>query len=169
MKQVFYLLLGCTIIGLTSCRNKFTSDASGTFEAEEVVVSAEQTGKLISFSVNEGDKLEKNAVLGQIDVTTDKLKAEQVEASIQALHQKTNDPQEQVNLVKRQLNVQESQLAQLQRERTRIANLLKADAATQKQADDISSSIDQLNKQIEVTVSNSIYMSAISIHKTVVS
>lgn len=151
MKQKLIILFAASALLFSACRNKFTSDASGSFEADEVIVSAEQTGKILSFAINEGDNIEKNAVIGQIDVTTDKLKAEQVEASIRALQEKTSNPQDQVNLVKRQLTVQQAQLSQLQKERNRISNLLRADAATQKQLDDINASIDQLNKQIEVT------------------
>ncbi len=151
MKQKLIILFAASALLFTACRNKFTSDASGSFEADEVIVSAEQTGKILSFTINEGDNIEKNAVIGQIDVTTDKLKAEQVEASIRALQEKTSNPQDQINLVKRQLTVQQAQLSQLQKEKSRISNLLRADAATQKQLDDINASIDQLNKQIEVT------------------
>ncbi len=75
----------------------------------------------------------------------------QVEATIQALRQKTTNPLPQTELVKRQLAVEESQLEQQQREKVRTGNLLKADAATQKQLDDINSAIDQLQKQIAVS------------------
>jgi HlyD family secretion protein len=151
MKKTLYFIAGLTLLIATSCKNKFTSDASGTFEADEVIVSAEQTGKLLTFNINEGDTLQKNAVVGQIDVTTDKLKAAQIEASINALHQKTNNPEEQVYFIKKQMIVQQAQLTQLTREKNRIENLLKADAATQKQLDDINASIDQLQKQIAVS------------------
>jgi HlyD family secretion protein len=79
------------------------------------------------------------------------LQKQQVQATIAALRDKTTDPLPQTDLVKRQLAVQESQLAQQLRERTRTENLLKADAATQKQLDDINSLIDQLQKQIAVS------------------
>ncbi len=151
MKKILYFITGATLLISSSCQNKFKSDASGTFEADEIIVSAEQNGKLLAFNVNEGDLLVKDAVVGQIDVTPDKLKAAQIEASINALHQKTNNPEEQVYFFKKQLVVQQAQLAQLYREKNRIENLLKADAATQKQLDDINSSIDQLQKQIAVT------------------
>ncbi len=151
MKKTVYFLASIILLAITSCRNSFKSDASGTFEADEVIVSSEQTGKLLSFPVSEGDTLAKNDIVGQIDVTTDKLKAAQIEASINALQQKTNNPEEQVFFFKRQLMVQQAQLAQQLREKNRIENLLKADAATQKQLDDINAAIDQLQKQIAVT------------------
>ncbi len=149
-KKIIFIAVVSAFI-MTSCKSKFESDASGMFEAEEIIVSAQQSGQLLSFSVNEGDNIAKNATVGHIDVTGDKLKAQQVEASINALSEKTNNPQEQVAFYKKQIDVQQSQLAQMLKEKTRIENLLKADAATKKQLDDITASVDQLQKQINVT------------------
>jgi HlyD family secretion protein len=151
MSNKLFLISALTILTFTSCKNKFESDASGMFEAEEIIVSAQQNGQLLSFNVKEGDSLTKNVIIGHIDVTGDKLKAQQVEASINALNEKTNNPQEQVAFYKKQIEVQQSQLSQMMREKTRIENLLKADAATKKQLDDINASVDQLQKQINVT------------------
>jgi HlyD family secretion protein len=147
-------LSGLLFIVLTAAacnRNKIVTDASGVFESDEVIVSAEQNGKLLSFPIQEGDSVAKGAVIGQIDMSNTIIQKEQVEATIQALKQKTTNPLPQTELVKRQLAVEESQLEQQKREQTRTLNLLKADAATQKQLDDINSSIDQLEKQIAVS------------------
>jgi HlyD family secretion protein len=131
--------------------NKIKTDASGVFESDEVIVSAEQNGKLLSFPIQEGDSLTNGAVVGQIDMSNTIIQKAQVEATIQALRQKTTNPVPQTELVKRQLAVEESQLEQQLREKIRTENLLKADAATQKQLDDINSAIDQLQKQIAVS------------------
>jgi HlyD family secretion protein len=137
---------------VSSCnQHKLVTDASGVFESDEVIVSAEQSGKLLSFPIKEGDTLRKGAVAGQIDMSNTILQKQQVQASIQALRQKTTNPLPQTELVKKQLAVQQSQLAQQLRERTRTENLLKADAATQKQLDDINAAIDQLQRQIAVS------------------
>jgi HlyD family secretion protein len=135
-----------------SCHdNRPETDASGVFESDEVIVSAEQTGKLLSFPIKEGDTLRKGVLAGTIDINNVILQKQQIQASIQALRQKTTDPRPQLEYVKRQLAVQQSQLAQQQREKARTENLLKADAATQKQLDDINSMIDQLQKQIDAS------------------
>src|SRR3546814_104788 len=149
MKQ-FIFLLSATLL-LNACQQKDNFDASGNFEADEVIVSAQQNGELISYTVREGASLKSGDKVGQIDVRTAELQKEQIEASIAALNQKTANPSDQAELVRRQLAVQEAQLAQQLRERTRTENLVKADAATQKQLDDINAAIDQLNKQTEVT------------------
>jgi HlyD family secretion protein len=151
MRKLSPLFLLLTLLAASCKDNRPATDASGVFESDEVIVSAEQTGKLLSFPIHEGDTLRTGALAGSIDINNVLLQKEQVQASIQALRQKTTNPLPQIELVKKQLAVQESQLAQQQREKTRTENLLRADAATQKQLDDINSSIDQLEKQIAVS------------------
>jgi HlyD family secretion protein len=151
MKKLSFPLLLLTLLAVSCKDNTPDTDASGVFESDEVIVSAEQNGKLLSFPIHEGDSLQKGTIVGNIDIRNILLQKEQVQASIKALSQKTTNPQPQIELVKKQLAVQEAQLAQQQREKTRTENLLKADAATQKQLDDINSQIDQLQKQIAVS------------------
>jgi HlyD family secretion protein len=143
-------LMGFILI--SSCnRNQTGYDASGNFEADEVIVSAQQTGELLSFDLQEGDSLGAGAIVGQIDVTIPKLQMEQAEARITGLHSKTSSAIDQNELVKKELSVQEAELDHQLREKTRTENLLKADAATRKQLDDINALIDQLEKKIFVT------------------
>jgi HlyD family secretion protein len=150
MKNIFTASL--LILLATSCRqNKIETDASGVFESDEVIVSAEQSGKLLSFPIKEGDTLAKGVITGNIDMSNTQLQKQQIQASIAALKQKTTNPNPQIELIKKQLAVQQSQLDQQLRERARTENLLKADAATQKQLDDINAAIDQLQKQIAVS------------------
>lgn len=139
------------IILLTACTSGEPSDASGNFESDEVIVSARQSGTLLSYYVKEGQSLVAGDTVGQIDVSLFELQKEQVEASIRALQDQTVSANDQVELIRRQLEVQQAQLSQLQREKIRFENLVKADAATQKQLDDIVASIDQLQKQRAVT------------------
>jgi membrane fusion protein YbhG len=147
-----HLITPFLIIAATACnQHKLDTDASGVFESDEVIVSAEQNGKLLSFPIQEGDTLSKGALAGNIDMSNMMLQKQQVQATIAALRDKTTNPHPQMELVKRQLEVEEAQLAQQLRERTRTENLLKADAATQKQLDDINSAIDVLQKQIAVS------------------
>lgn len=143
--------LPVAILLLSACNNKNDFDASGNFEADEVIVSAQQNGQLLAFTVQEGDALKLGDTVGRIDVRTIELQKAQTEASIAALPQKTSSTHDQTELVKRQLIVQEAQLAQQLRERDRTENLVKADAATQKQLDDANAAVDQLRKQIGVT------------------
>ena len=134
-----------------ACNHKNEFDASGNFEADEVIVSAQQTGQLIDYDVEEGKTLTEGQKVGQINVALLKIQKEQVEATIASLKEKTQNPADQVALIRSQLEVQRAQLAQQERELTRTQNLVRGGAATQKQLDDLSALIDQLRKQIAVT------------------
>jgi HlyD family secretion protein len=140
------------VIFLASCSsNNMKSDASGTFEADEVIVSAEVPGRILQFAVQEGSAFTKDSVVGTIDNINLSLQKEQVDASIEALSEKTINVKPQIKLLQDQLVVQQSQLSTMEREKTRTENLLKQDAATGKQLDDINSQIDIQKKQIAVT------------------
>ena len=149
------LLFGITAIAsllIISCnRSESDFDASGTFEADETIVSSEMPGKILSFNVEEGMRLPKDSIVGSVDATNIDLQQQQVEASINALNEKTANVNPQVELLQNQLAVQQSQLDNLLHERTRIENLLKSDAATPKQLDDINSQIDVVKKSMAVT------------------
>lgn len=152
MKKLFFGITAITsllIIGCNGDENAF--DASGTFEADETIVSSEIPGKILSFNVEEGMHLSKDSIVGTVDATTIDLQQQQVEASIKALNEKTANVNPQVELLQNQLAVQQSQLDNLLHERTRIENLLKADAATAKQLDDINAQIDVVKKSMTVT------------------
>jgi len=146
------IITGFTILLLTSCsrdENKF--DASGTFETDEVVVSAQATGQILFFSVKEGQTIPKDSVVGAIDPSDLALQKEQAQASIQALNEKTSNVAPQIKMLQDQLAVQQTQVNNLMHEQERIQNLLKEDAATKKQLDDINYQIESAKKQMNVT------------------
>jgi len=150
MRKLPAILLVLAALASSCSQNKIKTDASGVFESDEVIVSAQQNGQILSFAIKEGDTIRKGAIIGNIDMSNTIIQKQQVQATIQALGEKTTNPLPQIELVKTQVAVQQSQLAQQLREKTRTENLLKADAATQKQLDDINAAIDQLKKQIAV-------------------
>jgi len=137
------------ILACNSNKEKF--DASGTFEADEIIVSSELNGKILSFNVDEGSVLSRDSVVGTIDAVNVSLQKEQVEANIQSLREKLNDVNPQIKMLKDQLSVQDVQMNNLQHEKSRIENLLKQDAATGKQLDDMNFQIESLQKQMNVT------------------
>lgn len=146
LSAAFALLL------LSSCKSgNGNFDASGTFEADEVIVSSELSGKIISFSAEEGQSIPKDSIVAVVDAANISLQKEQVEANIQALSEKTADVTPQVRLLENQLVVQQSLLNNLLHEQTRIQNLLKQDAATGKQLDDIMAQVDVAKKNLAVT------------------
>lgn len=138
MKKLTILLA----VFVAGCAGNHTQyDASGTFEAIETIVSAEATGRIKSFTVEEGQDLKTNQVVGYIDSVQLYLKKKQLEAQIAAVLSKRPD-------IPAQLASLREQLRQATREQQRVANLLKADAATQKQLDDATAQVEIIKKQI---------------------
>lgn len=151
MNKHFLIAIFSISILLLSCKENKDFDAAGNFEADEVIVSAQQNGTILTFDVTEGQRLEKNQVVGQIDVQAQRLQKEQTQATISALQQKTVTPKAQIEVVRKQMAAQQVQMDQLQHEKKRIQNLVNADAAPRKQLDDIIASINQLNSQMAAT------------------
>jgi len=136
---------------LSSCGNtQLKHDAAGIFEADEVIVSSEVSGKLLQLNLKEGDVLQKDSLVAVIDALPINLQQRRLESQIVSLGQKTQDVQPQVKLLKDQIAVLQTQLDNLYYERNRIENLIKADAATQKQLDDYNFQIETAKKQIAV-------------------
>lgn len=147
MKPI-YIILTFTI-GLMACnRNEDLADAYGNFEAVETIVSAEATGTLQSFALEEGQTLKAGQVVGQIDAKQLELRKAQLTASRQAVASRTPNVDAQLSYYNQQIAVQEQQLKNLQREKTRAENLIAAGAAPTKQLDDINAQIDVIERQI---------------------
>jgi HlyD family secretion protein len=152
MKKISLLFLALCSTVLISCKSgNGDFDASGTFEANEVIVSAETAGKILDFAAEEGTKLEKNQVAVVIDPTNLQLQSEQVEASINALGEKTSDLSPYIRTLEQQIEIQKTLVSALERERTRFANLLKEDAATGKQLDDIETQLKVAKEQLALS------------------
>lgn len=128
---------------LTSCKSENgVHDASGTFEATEIMVSSEVNGKILKLDINEGDNVESGVIVGQIDTIQLYLKKRQLLTTVRALEARRPEVRKQIAAIEEQITVQ-------YRERNRVERLIKADAATTKQLDDINSSISVLEKQLE--------------------
>ncbi len=141
-------LLPALIVSCTDNDNAY--DASGSFEVVETIISAEATGTIEAFNVEEGQILKAGEVVGYIDSTQLALKKKQLEAQIKAMGSRLPDIAMQTGYYKQQLAAAEISLGNLKREQTRIQNLVKADAATLKQLDDINAQVDESEKQLMV-------------------
>jgi HlyD family secretion protein len=149
MRLFFYVSLIAALMAGCNTNDK-ASDAQGTFEADEVIVSSEVPGKILALNIEEGSVLAKDSIVGIVDSVPLLLQKAQVEASINALHEKTLDVSPQIKLLQDQIGVQKVQLANALYEKERTTKLIAADAATTKQLDDWNSQIDVLQKQIAV-------------------
>lgn len=133
----------CFLILLNSCRpSGMSSDAAGTFEADEITVSSEATGKIEWLDLTEGQQLQAGQAVGQIDTVQLFLQKQQLEESIMFLEGSMPD-------IDRQTSAMRSRLKQQLREKDRIERLLEDDAATPKDLEDILSAIEVLEGQIE--------------------
>ena len=143
MKNYQYILgVSIIILSLFSCgRDNGKADGYGNFEATEITISAENNGKLIQFNVNEGDKLKKDQFIGFIDTVQFALKREQLVVSKSVVSSKSKGVLSQISVLK-------SKLKTAKINKVRIDNLIKDNAGTQKQLDDVSGEIDVIKSQI---------------------
>ena len=126
-----------------SCGDKDPEfDATGTFEAEEVIISSEVSGTIEHLDIREGSPVEHGQLLGWIDSTQLHLRKKQLLAQVDALLSKR--PQ-----VATQLASFRVQLATAERELQRMQNLYEAEAATQKQVDDAAAQLAIIRRQME--------------------
>lgn len=130
------------VICMVACGKKQGDfDASGTFEATEVLVSSEAAGKIQDFRVEEGMMLKAGQVVGQIDSVQLYLKRMQLLASVKATESRRSD-------IAKQIAATGQQIATARREKERYENLVELKAANAKQLDDINANILLLEKQL---------------------
>ncbi len=147
MKPYLLFYIGLGIALLSACSNKEGDyDASGSFEATEIIVSAEANGKIEMLSIMEGQQLEKNQQVGLIDSTQLYFQKMSLLSNMQGVRS------QQPNITAQTGSIKE-QISKLESERERTTNLIKANAATKKQLDDIDSQIEVFKKQLIATES----------------
>jgi len=139
MKRIIYIAM--IILAVSSCGKKSAFDAQGTFEATEVVVSSEATGRILSFEIEEGMPVKAGIVVGIIDSLQLHLQNKQLSAQLSALLDSRPDIKAQVAALREQIAKQKSELK-------RVENMLNDGAATQKQYDDIETQIRILDCQL---------------------
>jgi len=138
----YSLGLSILITSLVSCsHSNVKADGYGNFEATEITISAENNGKLMQFDVEEGNVLKKGRFIGYIDTIPLDLKREQLQVSKAVISSKSKG-------VLSQIDVLNAKLETAMLNKTRAENLLKDNAGTQKQLDDINGEIDVLKQQI---------------------
>lgn len=129
------------VMALSACTNEELSDAYGQFEATETSVSAEASGKLLQYTVEEGDKLSIDQQVGYIDTTKMVLQREELKAKLESI-------QARIPNINAQIEIQKSELERAGTDLNRTELLIKDGAATQKQLDDTRARVRTIQKQI---------------------
>ncbi|MBO5602684.1 MAG: HlyD family efflux transporter periplasmic adaptor subunit [Prevotella sp.] len=146
MKKIY--IIASIVLLLTACGKKEKEyDATGTFEATETTVSAEQSGTLLSFALNEGDEVEEGREVGLIDTTQIWLKIQQIRATKAVYNSQKPDMEKQIAATRQQL-------AKAQTEQRRYQELVNDGAAPRKMLDDAVSQVQVLQRQLAAQISS---------------
>lgn len=137
-----YLIVAIVAFGLAACSGKNKEyDASGVFEATEVMVSAHGTDELIRFNVHEGQTVVAGEAVGLIDTTQLHLGRMQLLGSLKAVDARRYNVERQVASLRQQITTTRT-------EQVRFENLVRDNAAAQKQLDDITAGLAVLERQL---------------------
>lgn len=158
MRTTHLLFIGAMTLFLAACGNGRSGyDASGSFEAVEIIVSAEANGKIMVLDITEGQHLQKGQAVGYIDSTQLYLQKMSLLANARGVRAQRPNIGTQTAVINEQIET-------LQNERARTQKLIAANAANQKQLDDINAQIDVLQRQLSAQTStlekNSAHISA---------
>lgn len=135
-----FLSLG---IALTSCSgDEITADAYGNFEASEIMVSAKSSGTILQLQLEKGESLTADTQVGLIDTTHLDLQRAQLLARKEALSAKTDEIDAQIEVLRVKKKYTDINLE-------RIHNLVKEDAATLQQYDNLKAESEIAAKQIQ--------------------
>ena len=145
MKKI--LVLASAMLIMSACGNKEKEfDATGTFEATETTVSAEQTGTLLTFDIEEGNEVEAGTQVGLIDTTQLWLKLQQLDATKRVYESQKPDTQKQIAATRQQLQ-------KARQEQQRYRELVADGAAPSKMLDDATNQVKVLERQLDAQLS----------------
>jgi HlyD family secretion protein len=136
------LLITLAVILLASCKNKTgEADAYGNFEATEVIISSETSGRILQFDKDEGAQIDKGEIIALVDTTLPHLQKAEIDAGM-------NSVRTRISSISSQNDILNQQIENINVNIARIEKMLKDDAATQKQYDDLTGQVAVLKKQI---------------------
>lgn len=138
--------LTCIFLLFSCGRDNGDYDATGSFEAIEVIVSAEASGRILILDIEEGEQLTAGQLVGAIDSTQLYLRKMSLLSSAKGVRARRPDISTQTAAIRQQIRT-------LEREQERVERLLVANAANRKQLDDITSQIEVLRQQLKAQTS----------------
>lgn len=140
MKPYHYYLL-IALMSFSCDDNTGEFDATGVFEAKEIIVSSEASGKLLEFNLEEGEVLKRGQRIGAIDSTQLYLSKLQLAESQKAVLAGRPDIQTQMEATRKEIE-------NTKVEKKRIENLVKGEVANQKQLDDVNTKLAVLESRL---------------------
>ena len=138
MKTLLFLSLILIILSCSNNKNK--SDAFGNFETDEVIISSENSGKILMTAFIEGEKVAQGSVMAITDTVNLVLQR------LQLIAQKESVLAQKEGLYA-QIAVSDQQIANIKKDQVRVKKMLADGAATPKQMDDIDGQIALTEKQ----------------------
>ncbi|MBO4315483.1 MAG: HlyD family secretion protein, partial [Prevotella sp.] len=103
-KDLIFVSLFLLALSFNACGSKEKEyDATGTFEATETTVYAEQGGALLTFIVQEGEEVAQGQEVGIVDTTQIWLKIRQLGATKEVYASQKPDMQKQIAATRQQL------------------------------------------------------------------
>lgn len=136
-------ILLVTLLLTSACNNNHDeADVWGNFETRDYVISSQAQGECLKFPVEEGHKLRSGDTIAVVDTSVIHLEIRSIIMQKEAVKAKFPS-------VTAQVEVQEEKLVTLKKDESRIKNMLKQKAATEKQLDDIQGQIRMTEKSIK--------------------
>lgn len=149
MKKVIPFFV--SLVFLAACgKSKLEFDATGSFEADEILVSSEAIGQIQKLTFHEGDLVKEGQYLGYVDSTQLQLRLEQLNAQIGSIQARKPEVLTQLKVYDDQLALWKIKRETLLKEKLRFENLVQQKAAPSKQLDDILSQLEEINAQVEL-------------------
>lgn len=145
MRNILFILSSAVIMSCSSGDGDY--DATGMFESTEIIVSAEQSGRLLYFDVTEGGRIGEGDQVGLIDTVQLQLRAQQLGATKESYARQRPD-------ITKQIAVTRQELAKAEMEQRRYETLVKDNAANRKQLDDAVSNVSVLRRKLDAQLSS---------------
>ena len=138
----YYLPLVLLLLTISCKQRQSEADAWGNFEADEVIISSESSGRITAMNVTEGTVVSGGAVIAVTDTVIPDLQRRELDAVTASAQSRLAGIAAQDAVLKQQMDN-----ISINIERTR--RMLADGAATQKQMDDLTGQMDVLKKQME--------------------
>ncbi|MCU0367094.1 MAG: hypothetical protein MUC30_07760, partial [Bacteroidales bacterium] len=138
-----YIIPVALLMLLSGCgRGESDADAWGTFEADDIIISAETSGRIVAMDADEGMDVSGGAVIAVTDTTMLVLQLAELEAVTAAAQARLAGIAAQDAVIRQQMDNLNINIGRTRR-------MLADGAATQKQLDDLTGQLEVLKRQSE--------------------